>query len=94
MTLACSANPTLVYPGDPVTVTATAGGLNPKLNAVYSWSGDGVTGSGTTATVATAALAPGAYTVKCGVKEGKAGKEGLKPWEIRRRIGQLHGEGV
>ena len=28
--LACSANPETVYPGDPVTVTATAGGLNPK----------------------------------------------------------------
>jgi outer membrane protein OmpA-like peptidoglycan-associated protein len=32
--------------------------------------------------VATAALAPGSYTVKCNVKEGKPGKEGLKPWEI------------
>jgi len=32
--------------------------------------------------VATAALAPGSYTVNCGVKEGKAGKEGLKPWEV------------
>jgi outer membrane protein OmpA-like peptidoglycan-associated protein len=81
VSLACAASPSLVYPGDPVTVTATAGGLDPKLSSVYSWSGPGVTGSGTTATVATAALAPGAYTVKCGVKEGKAGKEGLKPWE-------------
>jgi len=82
VTIACSANPTTVFPGDPVTVTATAGMLDPKLNAVYSWSGDGVTGTGTTATVATAALAPGTYTVKCGVKEGKPGKEGLKPWEF------------
>jgi outer membrane protein OmpA-like peptidoglycan-associated protein len=62
-------------------VTATASGLNPKLNAVYTWSGSGVSGNGTTATVATAALAPGSYTVKCSVKEGKAGKEGLRPWE-------------
>jgi outer membrane protein OmpA-like peptidoglycan-associated protein len=81
VTLACAASPAMVFPGDPVTVTATAGGLNPKLNSIYSWSGPGVTGSGTTASVATAALAPGSYTVKCGVKEGKAGKEGLKPWE-------------
>ncbi len=79
--ISCSANPTTVFPGDPVMLTATAGGLNPKLNAVYSWSGSGVTGSGTTATVATGTLAAGSYTVKCGVKEGKAGKEGLKPWE-------------
>jgi hypothetical protein len=81
VTLACSASPTAVFPGDPVTVTATAGSLIPKLNVVYSWSGDGVTGSGETATVNTASLAPGSHTVKCGVKEGKTGKEGLKPWE-------------
>jgi hypothetical protein len=79
--VSCSASPVTVYPGDPITVTATTGGLNPKLNAVYTWSGPGVTGTGETATVATAALAPGSYTVKCGVKEGKPGKEGLKPWE-------------
>jgi len=81
VTLACSASPVSVFPGDPVTVTATAGNLDPKLNAIYSWSGTGVTGNGTTAAVATGSLAPGTYTVKCGVKEGKPGKEGLKPWE-------------
>ncbi|MGB9406153.1 MAG: OmpA family protein [Terracidiphilus sp.] len=81
VTLACSASPVTVFPGDPVTVTSTAGGLNPKLNAVYTWSGSGVTGSGTTASVATGSLAAGSYTVNCGVKEGQAGKEGLKPWE-------------
>jgi hypothetical protein len=80
--VSCSANPVTIYAGDPVTVTATAGGLNPKLNAVYTWSGSGVSGSGTTATVATGSLTPGSYTVKCGVKEGKPGKEGLKTWEF------------
>jgi outer membrane protein OmpA-like peptidoglycan-associated protein len=81
VTLACSANPTSIFPGEPVTVTATAGNLDPKLNAIYSWSGSGVTGSGATASVATAALTAGSYTVNCGVKEGRPGKEGLKPWE-------------
>jgi outer membrane protein OmpA-like peptidoglycan-associated protein len=81
VTLACSASPTSVFPGEPVTLTATAGQLDPKLNAIYSWEGAGVTGSGATATVATASLAPGSYTVKCGIKEGKPGKEGLKPWQ-------------
>ena len=81
VTLSCAANPAIVFPGDPVAVTAISGGLNPKLNAVYSWSGAGVTGNGTSASVATGALAPGSYTVKCGLKQGKAGKEGLKPWE-------------
>ena len=79
VTLACSVSPTSIFPGDPVTVTATAGMLDPKLNAVYSWSGTGVTGNGVTATVATASLAAGSYTVKGTVKEGKTGKEGLKP---------------
>jgi hypothetical protein len=82
VTLACSVSPDSVFPGDPVTVTATAGALDPKLTAVYSWTGTGVTGSGTTATVATASLAPGSYTVQASVKEGKPGKEGLKPWEL------------
>jgi hypothetical protein len=79
VTLACSAAPASVFPGDPVTVTATAGALDPKLSAVYSWSGTGATGTGTTVTIATASLAPGSYTVKGTVKEGKPGKEGLKP---------------
>ena len=75
VTLACSANPESVFPGDPVTVTATAGGLDPKLSAVYSFTGAGVTSSGATATVATASLAPGTYTVQCMVKEGKPGRK-------------------
>ena len=79
--LACSANPESIYPGDPVTVTGTAGNLNPKDHVVYSWSGQGVTGTGATATVATASLAPGEYTISATVKEGKPGREGMKPWE-------------
>jgi len=82
ITLSAVASPPAVYPGDAVTVTATAGSVdtnNKKNNVIYSWTGDGVTGSGATATVATAALAPGSYTVKAEVKEGKKGKEGLKP---------------
>jgi outer membrane protein OmpA-like peptidoglycan-associated protein len=81
ITESCSASPSSVFPGDPVTITANAGNLDPKQNAVYGWSGSGATGSGTTATVATAALAPGSYTVQGSVKEGKSGKEGLKPWQ-------------
>ena len=78
VTLACSANPTWVYPGDPITVTATAGSLNPKETVVYAWSGNGVTGNGTTATVATGSLAPGSYDVKATVTEGK----GDRPYEV------------
>ncbi len=81
ITLACSASPESIYPGDPVTVTATAGNLDPKDHVVYSWSGAGASGSDTTVKLDTSSLAPGEYTVNCNVKEGKPGKEGLKPWE-------------
>jgi outer membrane protein OmpA-like peptidoglycan-associated protein len=81
VTISCAANPTSVFPGDPVTMTATAGMLNPKEHTVYSWSGQGVTGADTTAKVDTSALAPGSYTVNCGVKEGRPGKEGMRPWQ-------------
>jgi len=81
VTLAAVAAPPAVFAGEPVTVTATPGALSTKkkTSVIYNWSGDGVTGSGTTATVATASQAPGTYTVKAEVKEGKKGKEGLKP---------------
>ncbi len=79
--LACSANPTSVFPGDPVIVTATASGLDPKLNVIYSVNGPGVSTSNAEATVATSILAPNSYSVNCDVKEGKPGREGLKPWE-------------
>ena len=81
ITLACNASAPAVYPGDALTVTATAGSVDTKknTNVLYSWSGDGVTGNGTSATVNTASLAPGSYTAKADVKEGKKGKEGLKP---------------
>jgi len=79
--LGCVASPSAVYEGDPVTVAASPGDLNPKLNAIYTWSGNGVTGNGTNATVSTAGLAPGTYPVGVTVKQGKPGKEGLKPWD-------------
>jgi hypothetical protein len=79
VTMACAPSPVTIFPGDPVTITATTADLDPKLNAIYSWSGTGVSGTGTTATVATGSLAAGTYTVKGEVKEGKPGKEGLKP---------------
>jgi hypothetical protein len=70
VTLACSASPASVFPGEPVTITATADMLNPKLKAVYTFTGESVSGTGATATVATASLAPGTHTVKCNVTEG------------------------
>ncbi|MGA7521191.1 MAG: REJ domain-containing protein [Acidobacteriaceae bacterium] len=70
---ACSMNPASVFPGAQVTVTGTATNLDPKKTASYSWSGQGVTVGGTnsTATIDTANLQPGTYTVTGHVTEGK-----------------------
>jgi hypothetical protein len=38
VTLSVTASPATVFAGDPVTVTATASNLNPKLNVIYSFS--------------------------------------------------------
>jgi outer membrane protein OmpA-like peptidoglycan-associated protein len=81
VTLTAQAAPPAIYAGEPVTVTAIPGSVDTKkkTSVIYNWSGTDVTGTGTTATVATTTLAPGTYTVKAEVKEGKLGKEGLKP---------------
>ena len=81
ITLSAAATPPAVFQGEPVSVTATPGSVSTKKNnnLVYSWAGDGVAGNGASATVATGSQAPGSYTVKAEVKEGKKGKEGLKP---------------
>lgn len=67
---ACSANPTSVYPGEPITITGTATNLNPKKTATYSWSGEGASGTEAMVTVQTGSLAPGSYTVTGHVTEG------------------------
>jgi hypothetical protein len=77
ITLACSASPSTVFPGDPVTVTGTAGSLYRNWTPTFTWSGTGVTGNGATASVSTAGLAPGSYTVNGIVKQGP----GTKPWQ-------------
>jgi hypothetical protein len=62
-----------IYPGDIVTVTGTAMGLNPKKNATYSWTSEGgtVSGSSNVASIDTKGLAAGQYSVKGHIAEGK-----------------------
>jgi hypothetical protein len=77
VTYSCSVSPSDVFPGDPVTVTGTAGMLNPKKTATYTFtsSAGAVSGTGATGTIATASLAAGSYTVSGHVTEGnKAGQ--------------------
>ena len=81
ITLSCNASAPSLFPGDSENITATPGSVSTKKNnnLIYSWSGQGVTGNGTSATVDTSSLQPGNYTVNGQVKEGKKGKEGRKP---------------
>jgi hypothetical protein len=58
------------------------GRSEPEGHVIYSWSGTGVTGNGRHGEGGHQHhLAPGQYTVTGTVKEGKPGKEGMKPWE-------------
>jgi len=76
----CSVSPSVVFPGDPITVTGTALNLNPNPKKVvsYTWTTDGGTISGTSnvANVNTATAAPGSYTVKGHVSQGVNPKPG------------------
>jgi hypothetical protein len=73
MKFGCSASPTSIYPGDPVVVTGSALNLGKNSKPIYSWSTNGgtITSNGATATVATADLAPGEYTVIGHITDGR-----------------------
>ena len=74
VTYQCAASPASVYPGDPVTITGTAGNLNPKKNATYSWTGNNgvkITGDSNTGNVDTNGLNPGSYTVTGHMTQGQ-----------------------
>ena len=97
LTVACSANPTSVFPGDPVTVTATVGSQHPKLGVVVSISGDGISGANNsaTATVNTADLharAAHRQVRRQGRQAGQGRREALAG--SHAVDGHLHGEGI
>ncbi|HYK36581.1 outer membrane beta-barrel protein [Alloacidobacterium sp.] len=64
-TASCSVQPTEIMAGDPVTATISTQNFNPKHTVTYNWSSTGGTasGTGTTANLNTANLAPGSYAV-------------------------------
>jgi hypothetical protein len=64
-TASCSASPTSIYPGDPVSSTISTQNFNPKHTVTYAWSSTGgrVSGTGETGSVDTSGLSPGSYTV-------------------------------
>ncbi len=81
--VAVNASAPSIYPGEPETITATPSNVANKKGwvTIYNWSGQNVAGKGSTATVDTASLTPGDYTVKAEVKQGKPGKEGRTSWK-------------
>jgi len=82
VTYACAVSPATVYPGDPITVTGTAGNLNPKKAYNYTWTADGGTISGNTSTanIDTKNATPGTYTAKGHIVQ--AGGKAPKPGEM------------
>jgi len=68
--LTCVATPNVVFPGEPVTITGTAEGLNPKETVTWAWTGAGASSASSLTTITTTTLGPGSYTVKGIVTEG------------------------
>jgi hypothetical protein len=72
----CSVSPSEIWSGDPVTATISTQYFNPKHTLTYKWNGTGgrISGSGTTANIDTAGLAPGSYTVTATATDEKEKK--------------------
>jgi hypothetical protein len=75
LTYFCTVNPSSVFIGDAIAVSGTAVSLNPAKTAVYTWTVDGGTLTGTSTTSSTASIdtkntVPGSYTLKGHVSEG------------------------
>ena len=76
-TASCSAQPTEVWSGDPVKLTATGANFNPKHTVTYSWTGNGGKLSGAnaeTATVDTTGMTPGSYSAVATITDPKQKK--------------------
>lgn len=69
---ACSVQPTEVFAGEPVTVTATGSNFRPKRTVRYSWSGSPakISGNDASAQVDTAGWQPGTYTATANLSDG------------------------
>jgi hypothetical protein len=72
LSYSCSLNPTSAFIGESIAVSGTALNLDPAKTAVYSWSANGgtVTGTSSTTTIDTTSAAAGSYTLKGHVSEG------------------------
>jgi outer membrane protein OmpA-like peptidoglycan-associated protein len=80
---ACSVQPTEIFAGESVTVTASGSNFNPKRTVSYSWNGTGVKVAGSDASVQidTTGLQPGSYAVTANLTDG--GKNGFASCSAR-----------
>lgn len=74
MSLACSANPASVFPGEPVTLTAAGGAIDSR-HVAYQWrAGDGaLVGTSQSVSVSTASLPAGQHTITGRVMDDRGG---------------------
>jgi len=73
----CSASPSAVWSGDPVTVTITGTNFNPKHTVTNAWTSSGgklTSANSQTATVDTTGLAPGSYSASGTITDPKEKK--------------------
>ena len=70
---ACSIQPTEVFAGETVTVTASGSNFNPKRTVTYNWNGTGVkvAGSDASTQIDTTGLQPGSYVVTANLSDGR-----------------------
>jgi outer membrane protein OmpA-like peptidoglycan-associated protein len=75
-TASCSASPSQVMPGDPVSATVATQYFNPKHPLTYAWTSTGgrVSGTTETANITTTGVAPGNYTVSVTATDEKEKK--------------------
>jgi outer membrane protein OmpA-like peptidoglycan-associated protein len=69
---ACALEPSEVFAGESVTVTASGSNFNPKRTVKYSWNGNGVRAGGSEAStqIDTTGLQPGSYAVNANLSDG------------------------
>jgi outer membrane protein OmpA-like peptidoglycan-associated protein len=74
LSYSCSVTPAAVFPGDPIAISGTALNLDPNKSAVYTWSAEAgtVSGSAGTGKIDTTNVAAGSYTLKGHVSEGSS----------------------
>jgi outer membrane protein OmpA-like peptidoglycan-associated protein len=87
---ACSVQPSEVFAGEGVTMTADGSNFNPKRTVIYNWNGTGVkvVGSGISVQIDTTGLPPGSYGATASLNDGS--KNGVASCSARFVVKQPH----